>query len=224
METPTPSADIAGYRFRQPSLLEEALTHPSLSGRENYQRLEFLGDRVVGLVIAEWLLESFPHEPEGRLNRRLASLVRRETLADMADKTGFTDRLKLTQGAEHEGARAKPAVRADVFEAVLGAMYLDGGFEPVRAFIRTHFADLMRGGPDVSKDPKTRLQEHAQKLGLKLPAYTVVERTGPDHDPCFTVEASLEGLGARTAKGNSRKAAEQSAAMALLDLKDAGVS
>lgn len=209
--------EIAGYEFSRPSLLAEALTHPSLSGRENYQRLEFLGDRVVGLVIAEWLLEVFPSEPEGRLNRRLASLVRRETLADMADKTGFTERLKLTPGAEQEGARAKPAVRADVFEAVIGAMYLDGGFEPVRSFIRSHFVSLMQGGPDVSKDPKTRLQEYAQKRGLALPSYTVIERSGPDHDPCFTVEAALDQQGKEAAKGNSRKSAEQAAALALLD-------
>ena len=209
--------EIAGYRFKTPSLLEEALTHPSLSGRVNYQRLEFLGDRVVGLVVAEWLLDMFPGEAEGRLNRRLVSLVRRETLADMADRVGFTERLKLTPGAENEGAREKAAVRADVFEAVLGAMYLDGGFEPVRDFIRQHFKPLMTDGPDVSKDPKTRLQEFAQKLACPLPQYEIVDRSGPDHDPRFVVEAKLQGKGEARANGRSRKGAEQAAAEALME-------
>lgn len=207
--------EIAGYVFKKPSLLGEALTHPSLSGRENYQRLEFLGDRVVGLVIAEWLLERFPHENEGRLNRRLVSLVRKETLADMSDLTGFTHALKLTQGAEQEGARDKVAVKADLFEAVLGAMYLDGGFEPVRAFVRKHFAGMMEDGPNVSKDAKTRLQEYAQKLGVTLPGYVILDRSGPDHSPVFTVRARLEGKGEATATGPSKKVAEQEAAQAL---------
>lgn len=217
------TTEISGYKFTKPSLLTEALTHPSLSGRENYQRLEFLGDRVVGLVISEWLLEKFPHEPEGRLNRRFVSLVRRETLAVMSDVTGFTDELRLTPGAEQEGARSKDAVRADVFEAVIGAMYLDGGFEPVRKFIRKHFENLMQDGPDVSKDPKTRLQEWAQQRSKPLPQYAIVDRTGPDHNPIFTVSATIDGVGACEAMGPSKKVAEQTAASNLYE-KITGVS
>ncbi|RMB04427.1 ribonuclease III [Eilatimonas milleporae] len=211
-----PMVEIAGYGFEKPSLLAEALTHPSLDGRLNYQRFEFLGDRVLGLVIAEWLLDHFPGENEGQLNRRLSSLVRRETLAERARALGFDKALKLMPGAETEGARTKEAVQADVCEAVLGAIYLDSGYEAARAFIRRHWAGLLEKGPAVTKDAKTRLQEFAQGRGWSLPEYRQLDRTGPDHDPVFTIEVVLGDRGAARAEGPAKRVAEQAAAEVLL--------
>ncbi|WP_262690467.1 ribonuclease III [Kordiimonas aestuarii] len=208
---------IAGYTFQKESYLEEALTHPSLSGTHNYQRLEFLGDRVLGLVIATWLLESYPGEAEGKLNRRFTALVRRETLADMACKLGLAKEMLLTPGAEAEGTRDKEAIQSDITEAVIGAMYLDGGFEVANAFIRKHWAPLMKDGPSAFKDCKTLLQEWCQARGLPLPYYKMVERTGPDHNPEFTIAALVENKGEAVATGPAKRQAEQAAAGALLD-------
>ncbi len=207
---------IAGYTFEKPSYLEEALTHPSLSGTHNYQRLEFLGDRVLGLVIATWLLESYPGEAEGKLNRRFTALVRRETLAEMACKLGLMSALKLTPGAEAEGTREKEAIQSDVTEAVIGAMYLDGGFDVASAFIRKHWAPLMKEGPSAFKDAKTLLQEWCQARAVALPQYKLVERTGPDHNPEFTIAAMVDGHGEEVATGGAKRQAEQAAAGALL--------
>lgn len=207
---------IAGYTFQKPSYLEEALTHPSLSGTHNYQRLEFLGDRVLGLVIATWLLEAYPGEAEGKLNRRFTALVRRETLAEMACKLDLMPALKLTPGAETEGTRDKEAIQADVTEAVIGAMYLDGGFDVASAFIRKHWAPLMKEGPSAFKDAKTLLQEWCQARAVALPQYKLVERTGPDHNPEFTIAAMVDGFGEEIATGSAKRQAEQAAAGALL--------
>lgn len=207
---------IVGYTFQSPSLLDEALTHPSLSGSRNYQRLEFLGDRVLGLVVATLLLEAFPGEAEGKLNRRFTALVRRETLAEMSVKLGLSDALKLTPGAEAEGTRTKEAVQADVVEAVIGAMYLDGGYDVADAFIRKHWAPLMKDSVSVHKDNKTQLQEWCQARSLPLPYYKTVDRSGPDHSPVFTIEAIVENKGSAKAQGNAKRLAEQAAAAELL--------
>ncbi len=206
---------LVGYQFEKPSLLDEALTHPSLSGGYNYQRLEFLGDRVLGLSIATWLLEAYPSEAEGRLNRRYTALVRKETLAEMACKLGIVSAIKLTPGAEAEGTRDKEAVQADVCEAVIGAMYLDGGYAVVDAFIRKHWVPLARDSVDAVRDSKTLLQEWCQGRSLPLPKYAVVERSGLDHSPVFTIEVSVEGKGSATAEGTAKRLAEQSAAKKL---------
>ncbi|MFC3050767.1 ribonuclease III [Kordiimonas pumila] len=208
--------ELAGYRFAKTSLLDEALTHPSLSGSYNYQRLEFLGDRVLGLTISTWLLEAYPSEAEGLLNRRFTSLVRRETLAGMAVKLGIAAALKVTPGAETEGARDKEAIQADVCEAFIGAMYLDGGFAVTDKFIRQHWIPLMDTELDAVKDHKTKLQEWCQARSLDLPHYSVLDRTGPDHDPVFTIEATIDGKGSASAQGGTKKTAEQDAAAALL--------
>lgn len=207
---------IVGYTFEKPSLLEEALTHPSLSGSHNYQRLEFLGDRVLGLSVATLLLEAFPGEAEGKLNRRFTALVRKETLAEMSRKLGLVDALKLTPGAETEGTRTKEAVQADVTEAVIGAMYLDGGYDIADAFIREHWSPLMSVGPNVHKDNKTQLQEWCQARSLPLPYYKMVDRSGPDHSPVFTIEVIVENKGSAKAQGNAKRQAEQAAAAELL--------
>ncbi|MBL4639063.1 MAG: ribonuclease III [Kordiimonadaceae bacterium] len=208
---------LVGHTFEKSSLLDEALTHPSLSGSYNYQRLEFLGDRVLGLSVSTWLLEAFPAEAEGVLNRRFTSLVRKETLAEMARKLGIIDALKLTPGAETEGTRDKESVQADVCEAVIGAMYLDGGFKVADAFIREHWTPLMSDGADVVKDYKTLLQEWCQGRALPLPIYTVTDRSGPDHNPIFTIEASVDGQGTASAEGAAKRLAEQASAKELFD-------
>lgn len=206
---------IAGYSFSKPSLLDEALTHPSLSGSYNYQRLEFLGDRVLGLSVSTRLLAEFPKEQEGSLNRRFASLVRKETLAEMARKLDIAKHIKLTPGAETEGTRSKEAVQADVCEAVIGAIYLDGGFDVADAFIKKHWAGLTGEEDGAIKDSKTMLQEWCQARAMPLPTYKVTGRDGPDHSPVFTIEVTVDGKGGAQASGTSKRIAEQSAAKEL---------
>lgn len=212
---PNQNAEIAGYTFERISLLDEALTHPSLSGGYNYQRFEFLGDRVLGLVIATWLLEEFPGEAEGALNRRFTGLVRRETLAEVSVKLGIAKRLKVTPGAEAEGTKTKQAIQADVCESVIGALYLDGGFSAADGFIRTHWKPLIGAGVSAHKDSKTQLQEWCQARTIPLPRYVEVERTGPDHDPVFVIEAIVDGHGSTKATGAAKRLAEQLAAESL---------
>ncbi|WP_374764948.1 ribonuclease III [Yunchengibacter salinarum] len=218
---PLPGA-VADHVFADPALLREALTHPSLSGRHNYQRLEFLGDRVLGLIVADRLLHAFPDENEGKLNRRLSSLVRQETLADVAEASGLVAHILLTPGAEAEGTRGKAAVQADVVEAVIGALYQDGGFQAAARFIDGYWADRLHNTGRAVKDNKTRLQEFCHATGQPLPVYEVVERSGPDHDPRFVVRVALgPGGQAATAEGGAKRAAEMAAAGALLaDLGD----
>jgi len=210
-----PLKTIVGYVFEKPSLLDEALTHPSLSGSYNYQRLEFLGDRVLALSISSWLLEACPGEAEGHLNRRFTALVRKETLAEMARKLNIVEAIKLTPGAEAEGTRDKEAVQADVCEAVIGAMYLDGGYAVADKFIRKHWIPLARATTEATRDSKTLLQEWCQGRALPLPKYEVVERSGLDHSPLFTIEVSVEGKGKAQAKGTAKRLAEQAAAKTL---------
>jgi ribonuclease-3 len=207
--------EIAGYKFTKPSLLDEALTHPSLSGTYNYQRLEFLGDRVLGLSVSTWLLQAYPSEAEGKLNRRFTALVRKETLAEISRKLGFVEHIKLTPGADTEGTREKEAVQADVCEAVIGAMYLDGDFKTVDAFIRKHWTAVEAEANDAAKDNKTLLQEWCQARAMPLPKYQIVERSGPDHSPVFTIEVSVDGKGTARAEGSAKRLAEQAAAQEL---------
>jgi len=209
--------EIAGYRFEKSSLLDEALTHPSISGTYNFQRLEFLGDRVLGLSVATWLLELYPGEAEGLLNRRFTALVRKETLAEMSCKLGMIGALKLTPGAESEGTREKESVQADVCEAVIGAMYLDGGFTVVDAFIRKNWIPLVGNDHAAVRDSKTLLQEWCQARALTLPKYEVVAQSGLDHSPVFTIQATVEGKGAACAEGSAKRLAEQAAAKALYE-------
>ena len=209
---------LAGYTFAKTSLLDEALTHPSMSGSYNYQRLEFLGDRVLGLVISTWLLEEYPSEAEGKLNRRFTALVRRETLAEMSVTLGIAKALKLTPGAEQEGTRDKEAIQADVCESFIGALYLDGGFGAANAFIRQHWKLLIGAGPSAFRDSKTVLQEWCQARAIAVPSYSVVEQTGPDHDPVFTIEVKIDGHGTARASGPAKRIAEQAAAQELHDI------
>lgn len=211
------AADVLAHAFRDPGLLTQALTHPSFDSTASYQRLEFLGDRVLGLVIAHWLYAHFPNEPEGRLATRFTGLVRRETLADIARAIGLGTRIILASGARDEAAHDKDSVLADVCEAVIGALYLDGGLDAAQAFIRTHWQGLIDGGPGARKDAKTRLQEWVQARGLPAPTYREVSRSGPAHAPQFVMEVLVEGRPSLNGAGSTKREAEQQAAAVMLD-------
>ena len=207
-----------GHRFRREELLVRALTHPSLSSatRPDNQRLEFLGDRVLGLSIAEAVIEADPDAPEGRLAPRLNALVRRETLAEIAGEIGVGDVLRLGKSEMMSGGRRKAALLADALEAVLAAIYLDAGFETARDAVRRLWGRRIATVGDDARDPKTTLQERVQATGAPPPAYVEVGRTGPDHAPRFVIEVRLtDGRSAR-AEAGSKRAAEQAAAEALL--------
>jgi len=207
-----------GHRFARPGLLGLALTHSSApsDGRSN-QRLEFLGDRVLGLVVAQALYERFPDEDEGALAPRLAALVRRDALARVARDIGLGLHVVMAQGEEESGGRHNPGILADTCEAVPAALYLDGGMETARGFIRRHWLALMEEDSSPPKDSKTELQEWAQARGLALPAYTETGREGPAHAPVFSLQVSVEGIDPAAATGPSKRAAEQAAAAALLE-------
>lgn len=207
-----------GHRFRDSKRLIQALTHGSVGGGpRSYERLEFLGDRVLSLVVAHMLYDRFRTEPEGSLARRHTALVRGETLARVARTLDLPRWMRLSRGEEDLGGRDNPALLADVCEAVLGALYLDAGYDTTDRFIRRHWAPLMDEDLAPPKDAKTTLQEWAQGRGLPLPVYETVATTGPAHAPTFTVAARVEGQPSATANGSSKRQAEQRAAAALMD-------
>lgn len=212
--------DILGHDFKRPALLREALTHRSVAhGRnrrgDSNERLEFIGDRVLGLVVAEWLAERFPAEQEGALGRRLAHLVSQPVLAVVAEDVGLPVSIAVAPGEAKAGVRRRATVLADALEASLGALYLDGGLDVARAFIRRAWASAMEAQAEPPKDAKTALQEWAQKRGLDLPRYEVAGRAGPPHAPEFTVTTTVGDRTGRGTAGNKR-AAEQLAAEDLL--------
>lgn len=200
------------YTWRDKSLLTQALTHSS-AGKPDYQRLEFLGDRVLGLVVSEVLMERYPEASEGELGRRHAALVREETLAIIGREWHLGDVMRLGGGERTSGGANKPAILADIVEAVLGAMYLDGGMDALRARVRADWHDLIN---DLDgRDAKTRLQEVLQARHLALPHYLVLEESGPDHEKYFRVRVSC-GLGSGDGEGRSKRTAEMAAAAALV--------
>lgn len=207
-----------GYEFKDPELLDEALTHvsaPKASGK-SYQRLEFLGDRVLGLAISEILYELYPKAPEGELSRRLAELVRRESCAEIAMAWDVGPYLKLGAGEAHSGERRNPTILADVCEAIIGAVFLDGGYEAAKAFVERSFKELLETPRRPLRDPKSALQEWAQGRGLPPPTYTIAEQTGPDHAPKFRVMVKVKGKDTEFGHGTSKRIAEQAAARSLL--------
>jgi len=219
--TATPLEETIGYRFSDADLLERALTHISaLKGAQgrtgSYQRLEFLGDHVLGLAISEMLFEAFPKADEGELSRRLADLVRRETCADVARAVDLGAALRLGASEVRAGGRSRGAILADVCESLIGAIFLDGGYPAALAFVQRFWAERMRKPARPLRDPKTVLQEWAQARGLPTPSYREVERTGPHHDPVFRVAVTLPEREPAEGKGRSKRAAEQAAASALL--------
>lgn len=208
-----------GYTFSQPELLIRAVTHPSRNAgvRSDNQRLEFLGDRVLGLVMAEALLEADLEAPEGSLAPRFNALVRKETCADVARDIGLGDVLRLGRSEMKTGGRRKDAALGDALEAVIAAVYRDGGFEAAKSVILQHWGGRIGAVEADARDAKTALQEWAQARGLPPPAYIEVARSGPDHAPEFTIAAELEtGARAEAQAGNKRQA-EQAAARALLE-------
>ncbi len=206
---------VLSHSFDNQALLREAVTHPSLAGGPSYQRLEFLGDRVLGLAVAQRLLESYPEESEGTIARRFVKLVRKETLAAIARDIGVPDIIQLESAARQAGIHKQDGVCADVLEALLGALYLDAGLGAVTQFISAYWGDLMAAEAGATRDPKTRLQEWAQGRGLPLPHYEVVSQDGPDHAPTFTIRVTVESSAPVEASGNSKRLAEKAAADAL---------
>lgn len=209
-----------GRSFADRSLLVEALTHASAAGRleQDNQRLEFLGDRVLGLLTAEALLERYPASQEGDLAPRLNALVRRETCAAAAEAIGLGAHLRMARSEAMTGGRRKKALLADAMEAVIAATYLDGGLDAARGVFARLWNDRFDALNEAPIDAKTALQEWAQARSAPLPTYQVVRREGPDHAPIFEVEAALEGGARAVGSAASKRAAEQEAAAALLAL------
>lgn len=211
------------YVFRDPGLLRLALTHPSVAHElgapiETNQRLEFLGDAVLQLVLTRELYETFPGFDEGPLTKARAKLVNRRTLAEHARRIGLGKHLIVSRGEEMHGGRERPSALADTFEALLGAILLDGGFEPAHEFILRQFKEAFGGLPviPILENPKGELQELLQSVSAEAPQYQVVSATGPDHDPIFECTVHHNGMELARGQGKSKKAAESEAALAAL--------
>ena len=214
-----------GHVFQDKGLLERALTHASVGegapvgvhGPRDNERLEFLGDRILGLLTAERLFRDFPAADEGQLSSTLHALVDKAACAKVGEAWGVGAALRLSAGETKTGGRRKAGVIADAVEAILAAVYLDGGLEAARAvYERGWAADLAAPPPRSLTNPKSALQEWAQGKGRPLPSYRVAERTGSDHAPTFTVEVTVQGVEPLTAQGRSRQEAEKAAATAML--------
>jgi ribonuclease-3 len=210
-----------GYRFKDEALLVRALTHASLRGskkvREDNERLEFVGDRVLGLAISELLWETYPVATEGELARHLNRLVRGETCAKVGRGLGLGEFLMLSESEAGSGGRLKATILADAVEAVLGAIFLEAGYNKARDVVRRLWENEEVSFGNAAADPKSALQEWAQGLGLALPNYVEVERVGPDHAPRFTSEVRIKGKNPARGEGASKRAAEQAAASAMLE-------
>lgn len=214
--------DALGHRFADPALLAAALTHSSVGpavrrkGAGAFERLEFLGDRVLGLVVADLLLERFPRESEGDLARRHAALVQRDALAEVARRLDLGSHLRLSKSEADSGGRDNPAVLADAMEAVIAALFRDGGFQVAASFVRRAFLPLLEATLAPPRDPKTALQEWAQARGLPLPSYVMQSCSGPAHAPTFVVEVRVKDHAPATGEGTSKRLAERTAAAILL--------
>jgi ribonuclease-3 len=215
-----------GHRFKDQKLLEIALTHASVRGakgkRSDNERLEFIGDRVLGLAIAELLNERFPDGSEGDLARRYNRLVRGEACAKVARSIGLGTHLILSVSEAGSGGRTKNTILADAMEALLGAIFLEAGFKTAREVVRNLWASLSEDLPATGVDAKSALQEWAQGQGLELPQYVEIARKGPDHAPHFTTEVRISGMEPARGEGASKRAAEQAAARALLEREGVG--
>jgi ribonuclease III len=210
-----------GHKFADPALLITAFTHvsalkPAHKRADSYQRLEFLGDRVLGLVVSDMLYRAFPNADEGELSKRLADLVRKESCAEVAKSLGLLDDIKLGQVGASAGARLRKSVLGDICEAVIGAVFLDGGYAAAAQFVERNWTERMRKLRRPLRDPKTVLQEWAQGKGLPTPVYREIERTGPHHDPQFRVAVDLPGLDPAEGVGGNKRAAEKVAASVMI--------
>lgn len=218
-----------GHSFADPNLLMQAITHVSAlkSGRkrgDSYQRLEFLGDHVLGLVVSDMLYHAFPNADEGELSKRLAELVRKESCADVAKSLGLLDDIKLGSVGSSADARLRKSILGDICEAVIGAIFLDGGHVAADEFVKRNWTERMHKPRRPLRDPKTVLQEWAQGKGLPTPVYREVERTGPHHDPQFRVAVDLPGLAPAEGIGGSKRAAEKVAASVMIEREGVGGS
>ena len=211
-----------GYTFRDPALLENALTHSSYAnenraaGAQSNERLEFLGDSVLGMVTADYLYRTHPDLPEGDLTRTRAALVCEESLVEVAQAWGLGQYLKLGRGENAGGGRTRPSIQADAVEAVLSAVFLDGGIAPARKIIQTYILDA-EAERARNRDYKTALQELVQRESGQVLRYCLVGSSGPDHAKIFTVEVELNGAPVGRGQGHSKKEAEQNAARAAID-------
>ncbi len=211
-------AERIGHRFADPELLRRALTHASAVGKDhdNNERMEFLGDRVLGLIIAEMLFERFPGESEGHLARRLNGLVRQETCADVAREIGIPDAIRTAQNEPTGKLSQNTSVLGDACEALIAAIYIDAGLDAARRFIVAHWESRIGEVTGNARDPKTALQEWAMGRGIAVPDYVEISRTGPDHDPDFIIEVRVVGHAPATAQGKSKRDASRGAAIAFL--------
>ena len=213
---PTFIGQILGGEPKEPKLFVRALTHGS-HGRDTYERLEFLGDRVLGVVVASWLYERFPDEPEGKLSRRYNALVARETCAEVGQALDLPRFVRLGRQAREDNANMSENVIGDVVEAMIGAIFLEGGLERAEAFIKSNWGAFLEEQRKAPVHPKSALQELAAERKLGVPAYELLTRFGPHHAPRFRVKVSLGTYGEAEAEGDSKQDAETAAAAALLE-------
>jgi ribonuclease III len=205
-----------GHEFSRRDLLQTALTHGSAGAQESYQRLEFLGDRVLGLIVTEMLIEAFPTAAEGELSRRLAELVRKETCAEVAGALDIGAAIRFGNNKTPRAQLLTVNVLSDVCEAVVAAIYQDGGFDAARRFVAVHWGVRIAAGTPLAQNAKAALQEWSQARGLGVPEYLIKAKSGPDHDPHFEVEAHVGALAPALGQGRTRREAEQDAAAAML--------
>ncbi len=213
-------AEIAkriGYSFKDKALLRHALTHASSQRKhDDYERLEFLGDRVLGLVIAEYLFRTYPRQREGQMSSRHSQLVRGEICAEAGKTLALTDFIIVGQSGRNKGLIVNTTIMGDVVEALIAAIYLDGGIDAARQFILYNWQIFLASRATIEKDAKTFLQEWALGGGLPIPAYSVVSREGPEHAPNFVVAVQIAGRESTQGKGKNKRVAEQDAAAKFL--------
>lgn len=208
--------ELIGYSFQDKALLHTAMTHSSTGAHNNYERLEFLGDRVLGLVVSEILYEKFDNEKEGDLAKRLASLVQGSWLAKVAEDIHLGDYMSFSVSEREAGGDHNENILSDGMESLIGALYLDADLKTCRDFIEKIWGDAFYQMKKPPQHPKTALQEWAQGKGLPVPSYKIVGQSGPDHAPLFDIEVSVSGYAAVSAQGRSRQLAEKAAAKAFL--------
>ncbi len=209
---------LIDHKFNNQTLIIEALTHRSVShGKTHgYERLEFLGDRILGLLIADLLFAKFPDEPEGALSRRFNDLVRQETLADIAASIGLKDHILLGKAERLAASFDNPAIVSDICESIIAAIYLDAGIEAASKFINHHWQQRLIETLQPPKDAKSSLQEWAMAHKLPIPTYMEIKRDGPDHAPIFTIQVTIKDKPPEQAKAASKRLAEQNAAEIIL--------
>lgn len=209
--------DKIGHEFENPTLLETALTHSSTGSKQNYERLEFLGDRVLGLAVSETLYKKFPNEPEGHLAKRLSALVQGTFLAQISREMELGQYIKFSDAEAAAGGAENDNILADVFESMIGALYLDTDYETCRALIQKIWGERFDTMKKPPQHPKTKLQEWAQSKNLPLPHYKITNQSGPDHAPVFDITLTIEGFDTITVQGPSRQEAEKRAAAAFIE-------